>query len=317
MSFANLKKSRLDASALQAKLQKLDKPTYEADDRYWQPTVDKAGLSSTRVRLLPLGPADFGKLDQPWVEIFSHSFDRNGKWYIENCRTTLGKNEKDPVVEYNNHLYETLGKEAASVEVSGDPKRKIKGTKRARHFIVGIEVIDDVNKPENNGRVMLWKFGPMIMDIIKASNTPDTDVDPDAVGINPFDFWEGADFIVKTHYNNSKQRQYTNSKFAKPSVHKKGDDAALEALWNSQHSLLAEIAPDKFKSYEDLKKRLNHVLGESNPNATSTVEEKVASEPSFKTKAPSFAKKTEEKDDTPWNEDEEEGMGFFEKLANQ
>ena len=35
----------------------------------------------------------------------------------------------------------------------------------------------------------------------------------------------------------------------------------METIWKSEYSLAELVAPDQFKSYEDLKKRLNYVLG--------------------------------------------------------
>ena len=39
------------------------------------------------------------------------------------------------------------------------------------------------------------------------------------------------------------------------------DDTELESIWKTEHSLEAFTAKDQFKSYEDLERRLNMVLG--------------------------------------------------------
>ena len=81
----------------------------------------------------------------------------------------------------------------------------------------------------------------------------------DETPINPFDFWQGANFKLKLQKKDGFWN-YDKSEFDSPSA-LLDDDDALEALWKKQHSLTAFVAPDQFKSYEDLKKRLDYVLG--------------------------------------------------------
>jgi hypothetical protein len=81
----------------------------------------------------------------------------------------------------------------------------------------------------------------------------------DETPINPFDFWGGANFKLKIkkvagYWN------YDSSEFDRPSP-LLDDDDALEAVWKQEYSLSELLAPDQFKSYEDLKKRLDYVLG--------------------------------------------------------
>jgi hypothetical protein len=62
------------------------------DDRFWKATVDKAGNGSATIRFLPARDDD----ELPWVKMYSHGFQGpTGKWYIENCLTTIG--QTDPV----------------------------------------------------------------------------------------------------------------------------------------------------------------------------------------------------------------------------
>jgi len=77
--------------------------------------------------------------------------------------------------------------------------------------------------------------------------------------INPFDFWTGANFRLKIRKVEG-YWNYDKSEFDRPSA-LLDDDDALEALWKKEYSLSAIVAPDQFKSYEDLEKRLNYVLG--------------------------------------------------------
>ena len=79
--------------------------------------------------------------------------------------------------------------------------------------------------------------------------------------INPFDYWDGANFKLKVRkvggYIN-----YDKSEFESPSELLGGDDGKLEELWKTQHSLQAFVAPDQFKTYDELKKKLQEVVGD-------------------------------------------------------
>jgi hypothetical protein len=104
--------------------------------------------------------------------------------------------------------------------------------------------------------VFLFKFGKKIFDKITAAMQPEFE---DETPINPFDFWGGANFKLKIkkvagYWN------YDSSEFDRPSP-LLDDDDALEAVWKQEYSLSELLAPDQFKSYEDLKKRLDYVLG--------------------------------------------------------
>ena len=81
----------------------------------------------------------------------------------------------------------------------------------------------------------------------------------DETPVNPFDFWKGADFKLKItrvagFWN------YDKSEFAEASTLGGFNDKELEALWKEEHSLAAFTADDQFKSYEDLKFRLESTL---------------------------------------------------------
>lgn len=69
-----------------------------ADSRFWEPSVDKSGSGFAVIRFLPAFDST-GKKRTSWVKWFSHNFAENGKWYIENCPTTIG--EDCPVCQQN------------------------------------------------------------------------------------------------------------------------------------------------------------------------------------------------------------------------
>jgi len=247
MSFAALKKQRGNFADLSKKLadSKQGGGQNGPDDRYWKLTVDDVGNGSAVIRFLPAPEGE----EYPFVKMYSHAFknEKTGKWYIENCRSTI--NEADPVMEINSELWNS-GIEA-NKEIARKQKRNLK-------YISNILVIKDSKNPQNEGKVFLFAYGSKIFEMIEAALEPKFD---DEVPVNPFDFWEGADFNLKAYNGSNKQRSYDKSGFTKPSALFDGDDEALEKLWKKQYSLQAEIAPDKFKSYDQLKTRLQAVQG--------------------------------------------------------
>lgn len=249
MSFGNLKKNRGSFQDLSKKLADEKKGGgYSNDDRYWEFKVDDAGNGFAVIRFLPAPAGE----EVPFVKLYSHGFkdERTGKWYIENSRTTLG--EPDPVSEANTELWNS-GLES--------DKKIARDRKRRQNYIANILVIDDPKNPQNNGKVFLWKFGPRLFQKIEGAMNPEFQ---DETPFNPFDFWEGADFKIKARKLDG-QRSYDKSEFTDPSELFDGDDAALEALYNKLYSLQAEIAPDKFKPYDQLKTRFQAVIGAKNP----------------------------------------------------
>ena len=199
------------------------------DDRFWYPNVDKAGNGYAVIRFLPPPSNE----DTPFVRIFEHGFQGpTGSWYIENSLTTIGK--PDPVGELNNTLWNS-GLDSDK-EIARKQKRKL-------HFISNVYVITDQQNPENEGKVFLFKYGKKIFDKLNEAMNPEF-ADEDA--LNPFDFWEGANFKLKIR-NVEGYRNYDKSEFAKPTALFEDDDE-METVWKKQHSLQEFIAPGKFKS---------------------------------------------------------------------
>lgn len=251
MSFANLRNrsaSGKSAEILQQQMAASEK--YEADNRYWTLTTDAAGNGSAVIRFLP---SPQGEEDNaPYVKVWSHGFKGpTGQWYIERSLTTLGK--PDPVSEHNQKLWATDTKENQAI---------VRQRKRTLRYVSNIYVIKDPAKPENEGKVFLFSYGQKIMDKLVAMNQPEFD---DQEAVDPFDLWTGANFRLRVKRvdggNGRKFPNYEASEFmaAGPLL---DDDADLEVVWNNEHSLAAEIAPDKFKSYDELKTRFYQVICE-------------------------------------------------------
>ena len=214
------------------------------DTRFWQPEVDKAGNGMAVIRFLPAPAAD-GDDALPWVRVFNHGFQGPGGWYIENSLTTL--NQKDPVSEYNSILWNS------GIEANKEIARK---QKRRLTYISNILVVSDPKNPENEGQIKLYKFGKKIFDKISEAMNPEF---ADETPLNPFDFWEGANFKIKIRQVEG-YRNYDKSEFDSITP-VDGDDAALEAIWKKEYSLKEFLEPKQFKSYDALKAKLDKVLG--------------------------------------------------------
>lgn len=245
MSFSNLKKQSSLGSLTQKlvkEVEKMSNGSSGSDERLWKPEMDKTGNGYAVIRFLPAPDGE----DIPWVKMYSHGFQGPGGWYIENSLTTIG--QKDPVSEYNRDLWN-----------SGNEKDKetVRKQKRKLSYYSNIYVVSDPKNPQNEGKVFLFKYGKKIFDKIMAAMQPEFE---DETPINPFDFWQGANFKVKIRKVDG-YWNYDKSEFESPSsLHE--DDDVLESIWKKEYSLSTLIAPDQFKSYEELEKRLKYVLGQ-------------------------------------------------------
>lgn len=258
-SFSSLRSSRkslLDKLASQAKTEA--QKGGGVDERFWKLTIDqKTKLGSAVIRFLP--PPKNEEL--AWVRVFQHAFKGpGGTWFIENCPTTLGQD--CPVCKRNNELWNT------GIE---DKKNIARDRKRKLQFISNVLVISDPAKPENNGKVFLFKYGAKIHDKLKEAMEPEF---PEQEALNPFDLWEGADFRLRSR-DQAGFVNYDKSEFA-PVAAVQGDDEALEKLWESEHSLQQFVAADQFKPFADIEKRLESVL--NGTSAPKTAEEAIKNE---------------------------------------
>ena len=248
MSFADLKKQSSLGSLTQKLVKEVEKMNTTGgggDDRLWKPELDKTGNGYAVIRFLPSPDGE----DIPWAKLYSHAFQGPGGWYIENSLTTNGG--KDPVSDYNRELWNS-GNEA--------DKDTVRKQKRKLSYYSNIYVVKDQVNPQNEGKVFLFKYGKKIFDKVMEAMQPEFE---DETPINPFDFWQGANFKLKIVKKDG-YWNYDKSEFdaVSPLL---DDDDALEALWKKQYSLTAVTAPDQFKTYDVLEKRLKYVLGQGRP----------------------------------------------------
>ena len=289
MSFDSLKKqSKLGSltDRLVKEVEKMNSSSGGADERFWKAELDKTSVGSAVIRFLPAPEGE----ELPWVKVYSHAFQGPGGWYIENSLTTTGG--KDPVSDYNRTLWNS-GNDA--------DKDTVRKQKRKLSYYSNIYVVRDPLHPENEGKVFLFKYGKKIFDKVLEAMQPEFD---DETPINPFDFWQGANFKLKIVKKDGFWN-YDKSEFDKvvPLI---DDDDALEAIWKKEYSLSAITAPDQFKSYEDLERRLKTVLGQKPVQSPRLDEEVVAeAEEPVAVAAPVSS-----------SSDEDDALSYFQKLAD-
>ena len=254
VDFAALKRNRTDINKLvEAASQAGGERAGRNDERFWQPTRDKAGNGYAVIRFLP-GNADTGT---PWVRYWDHAFKGpTGQWYIEKSLSSLS--QPDPVGELNGRMWNNPNEFGMNER---EAQTIVRQRKRNLRYIANVLVIEDPSNPDNNGKVMLYRFGKRIFDKIMDVMKPQF---PDEQPMNPFDLWAGADFVLKIRQVDG-YPNYAKSEFKSPSELFGGDEARLEAVYNSQHDVSEWTDPKNYKSYDELKSRLAIVLGESAP----------------------------------------------------
>ena len=296
MSFADMKKrSKTNLSSLIKETEKISSPNTfgDTDTRYWRPELDKSGNGYAVVRFLPAPDGE----ELPWARMWNHGFQGPGGWYIENSLTTIG--QKDPVSEYNSQLWNS------GIEANKEIARK---QKRRLNYTANVYIVKDPAHPENEGEVKLFRFGKKIFDKINDLMNPEFE---DESPVNPFDLWEGANFKMKIRkvegYSN-----YDKSEFEAPTPLLE-DDEQMEKIWNSEHSLKEIVSEDKFKTYDELKEKLDKVLGSVGSGAQQATTDNSSvpfdgGKPYNPPPKPA-AESSEGKED--------EGMDYFQKLAEE
>ena len=300
-SLSELRKNRGNFDSLMKEVEKIANPTNEKrgdDDRLWKPSVDKAGNGQAVLRFLPAPPGE----ELPWVRVYDHGFrGPTGKWYIENSLTSI--NMPDPLGELNSELWNS------GIEANKEIARK---QKRRLSYISNVLVVKDPSNPENEGKVFLYKYGKKIFDKIKDVMQPTFE---DEKPVNPFDLWEGANFKLRIRQVEG-YRNYDKSEFDGNTPLDENEDK-LEAIWKQTHSLAAFLDPSNFKSYDELKTKLNTVLGSGTrvPTAEKVNPLDAEDELFVETKMKTAAKATEET--PPWNDEKsDDNMSYFASLAD-
>ena len=296
MDFESLKSSASNfdkiTKALEANSEKPEtsgnsKNKYQ-DERIWKPELDKTGNGYAVIRFLPATSGE----EMPWQRVWSHAFQDKGGWYIENSLTTL--NQKDPVSEENTRLWNT------GVDSDKEIARK---RKRKLSYYSNIFVVSDPKHPENEGKVFLFKFGKKIFDKITEAMQPAFE---DEKPMNPFDFWKGANFKLKIRKVDG-YWNYDKSEFEGVSQIKENDEQ-IKTIWSSQHPLKPFLAPDNFKTYDELKEKLNRTI-------TGVRSAQTADKTDLPPKNGSGVAKSN--DVAPTASDDDDTLSYFSKLAEE
>ena len=244
-SFSSLKKNRkTDLEKLNREIEKITNPQTNfnrEDDRFWKAELDKSGSGYAVIRFLPSPNGE----DMPFVRVFNHGFQGPGGWYIENSLTTIG--QKDPLAEYNSTLWNS------GIEANKEIARK---QKRRLTYFSNIFVVEDKANPQNEGKNFLFRYGKKIFDKISSMSNPEFE---DETPTDVYNFWEGANFKLKIRKVDGFSN-YDKSEFITPAPLFE-DDSEMERVWGEEHSLDEFVKEDNFKTYEDLKARLDVVLG--------------------------------------------------------
>lgn len=249
-SISELRNKRQNTQDLAEKIQQKEGGGNQyQDERFWFPERDSdTGNASALIRFLPEPPGE----DMPYVKLYSHGFksDKTGKWFIENCPTTIGRN--CPCCEANSEMWNS----------GDDGKQVARNRKRRENYYSNILVREDSKNPENEGKVFLFRYGKQIFNIIQGKLAPEFE---DEQAVNIFDPWEGADFRFRIRKVDG-QTNYSKSEFVTPE--EIGSDGEIESTWNEEHSLEAFVKEDNFKSYEELEQKFKQVIGETNSGAS-------------------------------------------------
>jgi len=285
-TFNDYKKKRKNVGDLISKIKDANEKKKKdyTDDRIFKYTKDKTGNAFAVLRFLP------SKNDlPPIISTFQHSFQHRGRWFINECPTTI--KQKCPVCESNNQFWG---------EDSTEQLKNI-GRQRSRKkfYYSNVYVVKDSENTDNEGKVMIFRYGQKVYEKIMAKLQPEFDSD-DVIDV--FDLFAGANFKLKIRtvagYSN-----YDNCEFMTPAP-LFDDDKKLENVFNEIYDLSEFIDAKKFGDYDRIKSKLERIIGETVAPVATSIEEKATTEPE---KTPEIQKKDD-------SEDEDETDEYFEEL---
>lgn len=288
MGFRDLKNKTNNLETLLSSIEKMSTKSSYDDDRLWKLSTDKTGKGYAVIRFLPTPENN----ELPFVKVFSHNFKGDNGWFIQNCPTTIG--EQCPCCEDNKQFF----KDGASEDTKNIGRKR----KRKTNYYTNILVIDDPSNPENNGHRFLFKYGEKLQSMILAAMKPEFE-DEDA--IDPFDMWKGANFRLKSMKKDG-YINYDNSSFAAASAISNDDDV-LEKIYESEYDLREFTSPENFRSFDELKNMHSKAIGKN------ILSSKIATDfDEYEDEIPL----PESKGVSSSNDEEEDVLSYFQKLAN-
>lgn len=293
MGFAEFKKAQKKQDETEF-VKEDEKAKSFKDDRMWSFTADASGNASAILRFLPQKDAS----KQPYLKLFQHSIKskQTGRWLIDECPWTI--KTACPICKYASEIYSQDSSFA-----------------KKTWYVSNILVVKDELKPENEGKVFLWKFGKELFKVIESAikGNEEKEIEPKKV----FNFVEGHDFKLKVYKKaipgfDNPVNKYDDSFFVKNgSEIAEGDDDKQELIYNAIHDLDEFIDPKRFKSEEELQKKLSNFLngGDSKDNGSAPQQKETQKEPV----APKVDN-TEKMKEQPKNDDDDDD--FFSGLGD-
>lgn len=252
------KKSSENFDKLKSDVEKLSSGGRQADDRFWNLTVDKSGNGMAVLRFLP--PKD-GE-NRAFIKKYTHFFrGENSKFLAEVCPTTIGL--ECPICQENGRIWKAHPEDEA--------RKLIKDKKRKLEYCSNVLVLQDRANPENEGKVFLYRYGAKIFEKITQTIKPDFD---DEVSFDPFNIFDGANFVLKAKTKDD-YRNYDSSYFDKQSELYDGDEEKLGEVLENIYSLEAMIDPKLIKSYEELEQQFARVTDTKGKPVRKNVEESI------------------------------------------
>jgi len=196
--------------------------------------------NSYTVRLLP-NVKDPSKTFFHFYSVGWTSF-ATGQYITYLSPSTFG--ERDPVLEAK---YRILRNDNEDEEL----KKKANAVLRSEKWLVNAYVVKDPKTPENDGKVMIVRYGKqlqkIIMDAIEGEGSED-------FGPRIFDLSSnGCNFVIKVEKQGD-YPTYVSSKFGMPKAIEGLDESKIESIYNST-SDLTSVLP--VKSFEEIQGLLN------------------------------------------------------------
>ncbi len=265
---ALMSKRGTNAAALQRSLEKTETNNFD-DPRIWKYTRNQEkNISVNTIRLLPIPKVDLeaaeaGKFAAedctPMVKVLKYAFEGVKGWLHEGSLQTFG--EDDPIGEWSRPQWKPLADNKEDPIIKAKREALKKFIPKTEYY-VNILVIEDVQKPENNGKVFLFKFGDGLRKFFDTADTPKFPTDPKFDAFCP---WEGADIKFNLTFE---EKTIGKKKVWAPDFKNvtwlpcapMGTNEEIQKIWEQQHSVMDFLDRKNFKSYDDLKAKFIKVM---------------------------------------------------------
>ncbi|MHB8483885.1 MAG: hypothetical protein ACYDBV_14330, partial [Nitrospiria bacterium] len=209
----------------------------------------------------------------------------------------------DPVLDFNTKLWNAVPNHLSDEEKKNHPYRKQASAQgRKNNYRANFYIIDDTVNSDNSGKAVKFKFGKWCFDLLENAQYPsELQLKRGIKGFDPYNIFNAPNFEIEIFTDQSKkvdgkaQRNYSKSHFVS-TFGPLASEKEMEDIYNSISgwSLRDYLAPDKFKTYEELKRRLDETVGFDTalwkPNTKNTTysipSEKAKESPAIQNKEP-------------------------------